>query len=162
VRLMPSVSTRFGLGFFSSISETVSVRTGGVAGFDGSTGFAGVSIRGFVANSTFGFSGGAGCDLGAEGATASLAFAGAAVASEFETFDAGVASGLALLTSFFFASGCDGLRDDAVAFAGFRAVALLRAAVVLLVVFVAIKKFLKVGHGRFAAHRRYGAAGVSW
>ena len=69
---------------------------------------------------------------------------------------------LAAFVSFFFGSAAVELRDEAVALTGLRAVAVLRAAVLLLVVFVAIKKFLKCGHGRFAAHRRYCAAGVSW
>ena len=157
----PSVSTRFGFGFFSSINETVSDR--GVADtlFGASTGLAGVSTRRFEANSTRGFSGGAGWDFGAGGAMASFAFAGLEVASELENVGGGSACALALLASFFFNSGWDVLRDDAAALAGLRAVAVLRTAVVLLVVFVAIKKFLKCGHGRFAAHRCYGAAGVS-
>ncbi|MEY2501771.1 MAG: hypothetical protein QOI07_2105 [Verrucomicrobiota bacterium] len=92
----------------------------------------------------------------------SFTFAGLEVVSEWETFGGGSACAFALLASFFFGSGSDVPRDDAAALAGLRAVAVLRAAVVLLVVFVAIKKFLKCGHGRFAAHRCYGAAGISW
>ena len=94
----PSVSARFGFGFFSSISETVSTFRGAAAfGFGASTGFAGGAICGFAGGAGV-FGGGCGSDLGLAGAwvTAGLEtpFAGACAFAGFVSLGA----------SFFFGS----------------------------------------------------------
>src|SRR5437764_13146851 len=137
---VPSASVRFGFGFFSSIRETVSTERAVGAGFGDSAGFDGASTRGLTGASA--------CVLGA-GRAVSLGLGGASAGSAFETFaGAGV---FALFGSFRFGSAAAELRDGAAALTDLRAVAVLRAAVVLVVVLVAIKKFWKFGHGRFAA-----------
>src|SRR5205823_722945 len=63
---MTSPSVRFGFGFFSSISETVSTARGAVgAGLGASADLAGVSGRGLAGASTRGLAGGSTCALGA-------------------------------------------------------------------------------------------------
>jgi len=116
-----SASLLFGFGFFSSISETVSiVRWAGLAGSEGfSTGFA-VDVTG-----TFG-----------GGGTAAFGFSGASTAAGLESFagECGFALFVSLAGSL--------LGDEAGALAaGLRTVVLLRAVVVFVVVFVAIRKF---------------------
>src|SRR5436190_7877633 len=121
----PSVSVRFGFGFFSSISETLSTLRGAVAfGFGSSTGFAG----GLVGAATFGF-------------------AGVSAGAGLETFAGAWAFALLVSLAASFAFG----DDEAAALTGLRAVVALRAAG--FVVFVAIKKNYKCGHGRFTNNR---------
>ena len=133
----PSPSGRFGLGFFSSINETVStVRVGaaggGVEDFVSAAGFEAGSRRGFVVIGMWALIGGAGADF-------SLAVTGGGVAG-FVVF-AGAAAGLAGLVSFRFGSACAAFDDDALLAAGFLGAGaeVLRAAV-FVVVFVAIVK----------------------
>src|SRR6266513_5503749 len=92
----PSVSARFGFGFFSSMSETLSTFRGAAFGLGGSAGF-GVSACGFA--------GGAGV-LGA-GCGSDFGLAGAGPTAGLETTFAGGCAFAALVSlgaSFFFGS----------------------------------------------------------
>src|SRR5436190_15293827 len=87
----PSVSARFGFGFFSSMSETLSTFRGAAAvGFSGSD-FGRVSVFGFAGGAVV-FAGGCGSDFGFAGAcpTAGLetTFAGACAFAAFVSFGA--------------------------------------------------------------------------
>ena len=96
--------------------------------------------RPFAVQGTIGESGRSGLQpgLGAGGA-ATLGLAGtSAAAAGFEIFTG--AGAFALFVSFCFGSAWAGLGEET-ALTGLRAVAVLRAAVVLVVVFVAIGKF---------------------
>src|SRR3977135_1116760 len=134
-----SPSARFGRGFFSSIHDTVSI-----AGFVGlgSSGFAASACVSRDLNAT------AACDLRA------------ASVCDFDLVGAGTGalSGLAGASAF---TGLVSFRFDsgaAAALTGLRAVAVLRAAV-LVVVLVGIK----FTHGRLVRREpSYCAAGVSW
>lgn len=125
----PSPSGRFGFGFFSSINDTLSTFRAPIAfGFVSSAGLTGDSVGGFAA-----------------GAMA-FGFAGVSATEGFETFaGAGVFAAFGSLASSF-AFGADGA---AVALAGLRGLAALRATVDFVVVFVAIKRFKNFHHGRF-------------
>ena len=136
----PSPSARLGRGFFSSINETVSIA--GLAALTGSTGFAASASvsRDLNATAACDFRAASVCDFDLVGAGtgALFGFAGA--------------STLALLVVLCFDSGA------AAALTGLRAVAVLRAAV-LVVVLVGIK----FTHGRLVRREpSYCAAGVSW
>jgi len=121
--IAPSPSGRFGFGFFSSISETVSVRTGG--GLGASVSFAGVSTRDFAApRGVLATIFGNGVCLGPSG--------------EGAGFEVLAAAGAGLASLLFVSAAVE--RDGAAAFVGLRAGAVLRA-VLFVVVLVAIRKF---------------------
>ncbi len=122
---VPSPSARFGFGFFSSINETVSVRTG--AGLGASVSFAGVSTRDFA---------------GARGVLATIFGKGVCFGPSDEAagFDAVVAADVGLVLASLLLDSAAVERDGAAAFTGLRAGAVLRA-VLFVVVLVAIRKF---------------------
>ena len=128
-----SASVRFGRGFFSSINDTVSM-TGFGAGFTVSTAFGG-------------------------GSACARALGSGAGATERDVF-AGLST-LALFVSLRFGSGAALTGAGAAALTGLRAVAGLRAAV-LVVVFVGIC-LVKNRHGwPISGKPVYCAAGLSW